>query len=109
MSDEVTQLKAILADETQFADVCSGAFEAVDTDKSGSINVSELKVCLNEINTAFGCANITEDQATEALKKLDKNNDGVLSKEEFSVLVRQLLEGIIAALESSWLNKTILK
>ncbi|RUS70771.1 hypothetical protein EGW08_021473, partial [Elysia chlorotica] len=54
------------------------AFLVFDRDKSGTLNLSELR----EVLCGMG-EPLTEDEATYVLKKIDKNNDGMVDAEEF--------------------------
>ncbi|GFN79319.1 calmodulin [Plakobranchus ocellatus] len=54
------------------------AFLVFDRDKSGSLNLSELR----EVLCGMG-EPLTEKEASHVLKKIDKNNDGVVDVEEF--------------------------
>ncbi|KAK3772289.1 hypothetical protein RRG08_039106 [Elysia crispata] len=54
------------------------AFLVFDRDKSGTLNLSELR----EVLCGMG-EPLTEDEATYVLRKIDKNNDGMVDAEEF--------------------------
>mmetsp|Transcript_99232 Transcript_99232/g.137885 ORF Transcript_99232/g.137885 Transcript_99232/m.137885 type:complete len:84 (+) Transcript_99232:99-350(+) len=67
-------------------------FEKFDADKSGSIDAGELHAMLKDL-CEFAKVDIpSEDDAKKALTELDTNADGKLSKSEFAVLVKLLLE-----------------
>lgn len=67
-------------------------FEKFDGDKSGSIDAKELHLMLKDLCEFAKVDAPSEDDAAKALKELDTNNDGSLSKAEFATLVKLLLE-----------------
>jgi len=54
-------------------------FKHYDADKSGTINASEFKKILIDL----GKRDVTDEQANEMLKQVDKNNDSVIQWSEF--------------------------
>ena len=64
------------------------AFKNYDTDKSGTIDDKEFKNALK----AMGHDEVTDDQANELMKKVDKNNDGVISFDEFENAMNVVLQ-----------------
>ena len=93
MADEI---KAILSDPAKMAEVCKAAFGAVDTDGSGSINATELMTAMKAMSADAQIPEPNQEQCDEAMKALDTNNDGKVSLDEFTVLVRAILEQIAA-------------
>ena len=93
MADEIT---AILNNPEKLAEVCQAAFGAVDTDASGSINATELMNAMKAMSTDAGIPEPSQEQCDEAMKALDTNNDGKICLEEFSALVKAILEAIVS-------------
>jgi len=62
------------------------AFVAYDSDKSGTLERSEIRVFLKDFHE-----NIDEDDVTAILNKVDSNHDDVLSLDEFVVLCYHLI------------------
>ena len=93
MADEI---KAILSDPAKMAEVCKAAFGAVDIDGSGSINATELMTAMKAMSADAQIPEPNQEQCDEAMKALDTNNDGKVSLDEFTVLVRAILEQIAA-------------
>mmetsp|Transcript_782 Transcript_782/g.722 ORF Transcript_782/g.722 Transcript_782/m.722 type:complete len:84 (+) Transcript_782:151-402(+) len=67
-------------------------FDKFDNDKSGTIDAKELHAMLKDLCEFAKVDAPSEDDAKKALKELDSNSDGVLSKSEFATLVKLLLE-----------------
>jgi len=62
------------------------AFDAIDTDKSGAIELNELKVVLGKLGVE-----LSDAQYKAVFDSADKNGDGKLSLEEYAVLVNGAL------------------
>ena len=62
------------------------AFAVYDTDSSGTLERSEIRVFLKDFHE-----NIGEDDVTSILKKIDQNNDDVISLDEFVTLCYHLI------------------
>ena len=58
------------------------AFDSIDTDGSGKIDVSELKIALDAIGF-----DSRKDETNRIIQDLDKNKDGYISYEEFLELL----------------------
>jgi len=54
------------------------AFEEYDLNKDGSITVEEFKKSLSNVGIA-----ISDQEANDYIKKMDKNNNGMIEWEEF--------------------------
>jgi len=96
------QINEILNNKDQFNEVLKTVFDEVDTDHSGFIDQNEffnaIKNVFSEINASKNDVKINEptiEQTNVLLKDLDKNQDGKLSMDEFSILVRKLLESLL--------------
>ncbi|GMH99642.1 hypothetical protein TrVE_jg1817 [Triparma verrucosa] len=62
-------------------------FDKIDTDKSGSINSTELQKALNEAGMDV---NVLTVQAM--MYSADKDSDGTISKEEWHALIEKILD-----------------
>ena len=92
-------LRAALADDAKFNEVAQKAFDQADTDKSGSISVTELRAVLTQMAELLGTEIADPSKVEETFATLDVNKDGKLSLEELKVLVRQLLEKLVDIFE----------
>jgi Ca2+-binding EF-hand superfamily protein len=88
-------IRDILNNESKFTEVARVAFDSVDTDKSGSIDASELEKVMVQIATDMGADPPTKDDVQEVLKHLDTDNSGKIDFNEFKVLIRDVLEAML--------------
>ncbi|EOD38114.1 hypothetical protein EMIHUDRAFT_97998 [Emiliania huxleyi CCMP1516] len=65
------------------------AFAAVDKDGNGSVDVAELRRCLERIGKELRLA-VTEEAAARALEAFDEDNSQTLDLEEFCAFVAEL-------------------
>ena len=90
------EFQAILDDDEKLDQVVDAVFADVDADKSGLIDVTELGNAMKNVATASEIPPPSDENIQTALRALDTNNDGVINKEEFKVLVIQILEVLAA-------------
>ena len=90
-------LKNILDDEPKFNGYMDSCFEKVDTDNSGYIEEKELETLIKKVTELFKFKKIevTEEQINNALKLMDTDKDGKISKEEFRKTSRTKLLAIV--------------
>lgn len=74
-----------------FGLLVSKAFNASDTDHSGFIDRDELEVALNRFAKDLRLEKVTHEDVNEYLKKLDKDENGVVDEEEFRKLVQEMI------------------
>ena len=67
-----------------------GAFELFDKNKDGSISAVEIKAVLG-VGKKFGNEQIFDD----IIKEVDVNGDGVITYDEFKVMMRKFLDSEI--------------
>lgn len=82
----------ILNDPKKLHKVAVTVFQAVDTDKSGFISKDELAVALKQLTNDVEIPEPDEEMINECYSGLDANGDGQLSLDEFTVLVKTLLD-----------------
>ena len=90
-------LKNILDDEPKFNGYMDSCFEKVDTDNSGYIEEKELETLIKKVTELlkFKKIEVTEEQINNALKLMDTDKDGKISKEEFRKTSRTKLLAIV--------------
>jgi Ca2+-binding EF-hand superfamily protein len=87
-------MQDILNDETKFNQVAQMAFDAVDVDKSGQIDSTELHTALTEMAKDLGFDAPSADEVKAVLGELDSDNSGKLSFDEFKTFIRKVLESL---------------
>ena len=83
------------------------AFEAVDDDLSGQLDMDELATVLRDTANAMKISPPTENDILAVLDELDQDNDRQVSKDEFQFLVVKVLEKMIESEMN--LNKAYLR
>ena len=90
-------LKDIVSDEQKYGEYSDTAFDKVDTNKSGYIEKDELNALINElISKLKQDTRVPEDKVETALKTLDTDGDGKISREEFKKTSRTKLLSIVS-------------
>ena len=65
-------------------------FKNADLNKNSFIDRNELSILLKNVYGTLGLDPPKEKEINDELKRLDKNSDNKISKEEFKVLVKDL-------------------
>ncbi len=92
---DAEEIKKLLADENALKEIAEAAFKRVDTDGSGTIDKKELKALMDEASQG-NFPPISESELEEIYNGLDQNKDGKISVDEFTVLIKAVLESMIA-------------
>lgn len=88
-------IKDILYNEKKLNDVTRVAFDAIDTDKSGKIDTSEIKEIMERIAVEMGTDRPTKEDVEAVIKNLDQDQSGTVEFEEFKVLIKDILESML--------------
>ena len=83
-------LRKRILDKKNFEAIVDKTFKDADLNKNDFIEKNELSVLLKSIYGTLGLPQPTKSDIDQELKRLDKNGDKKLSKNEFRVLVRDL-------------------
>ena len=83
-------LKRKVLDDSVLDEMVETTFVNADLNKNSIIERNELAVLLRSIYGTLGLNPPLESEIDQELKRLDRNNDGKLSKSEFKTLVRDL-------------------
>ena len=83
-------LKKKITDEKVFNEMLDATFKNADLNQNDTIERNELAVLLKSIYSSLGINPPEEKEIDEEFQRLDENNDGKLSKEEFKILVKDL-------------------
>jgi len=88
-----SEVKVILRNELtkEQKEEIKDAFDSIDTDGSGKLDISELKVALDALGF-----DSRRDETNRIIDDMDKNKDGKISFEEFlDILTLQIVSTII--------------
>lgn len=85
-------VKQILDDPVKLKEVTKLAFDGVDTDGNGYVDEKELTLLMTAMAGELGIPAPGDKDVKDAFKAMDKDKNGKVTLEEFSVLVRQILE-----------------
>ena len=88
MTDSV---KDILNNQNKLYEVARAAFESVDTDKSGEIDLPELEQVMAQLAHEMGADPPSTDDVMEVFEYLDADKSGTIDFQEFSRLIKDLL------------------
>jgi Ca2+-binding EF-hand superfamily protein len=83
---------SIINDEDKFNEICKNTFEKFDKDKSGFIEANEFVQVMKYFCKENNLNIPTQCDTYDKFKSLDKNKDGKLSLEEFSILIKEIIK-----------------
>jgi len=72
--------------------MCRAAFDEIDKDKSGSVDIKELEQCLKNMSAKNGLPAPSKSDIQDALKLFDKNKDGTIQFSEFVEVTRDSIK-----------------
>ncbi len=87
---DLEQLKKKILDKNTFDPMVDRTFTKTDTNRNGYIEHNELANLLKSIYKALGFPAPPDAEIEKELKRLDKNGDRRISKQEFKILIRDL-------------------
>lgn len=90
-------IRLILDNDVILTRVAKQVFEAVDIDKSGYIDRSELALMLKNIAAETANEPPTEENIKHVMDAVDESSDGRVSYDEFKVMIREILTIILDA------------
>ena len=85
------EIEAILKDEQQLNELVRCAFNAIDTDGSGDLDIEELHTMLTPIAEETNQESLSVFEIKSVMQELDTATDGSISFEEFKVLIVAVL------------------
>ena len=97
MSEEVYEF---LNNDNKFSKLWDEAFGEVDIDGSGELDRDELIRCLNWLSDSIGIEYPTDEDIYDIYDGLNIEAEGTMTKENFKVLVRELLNAVIEDMEN---------
>ena len=91
----VEALKEILADDEAINKITRLAFDKIDVDSSGRLDLKELETIMLRISADMGVEPPKTQDIEEVFKGIDRDNDGTIDYEEFSLLIKNVLLSLI--------------
>ena len=88
--NEKNELKNKILSDEYFYPLVEKTFKSSDLDGSGFIEKNELAILLKSIHNTLNIPPPSNEDIEKELRRLDKNSDGKISKQEFRVLVKDL-------------------
>lgn len=85
----------ILASEKKFNEVSRVAFDSVDTDRSGHIDLEELEQVMIQISIDMGAETPSKEDVKEVMENLDEDKSGKIDFSEFKKLIKDILEAML--------------
>ena len=84
-------IKDLLTNESKLMEIAKTAFESVDTDKSGEIDLPELEQVMAQLAQEMGSDLPSKEDVKEVFEYLDTDNSGTIDFQEFSRLIKDLI------------------
>jgi len=85
----------ILNDKNKFNIIAKSSFDLVDVDNSGYIDSIELKTVLSQLARDLGSDPPSDEDLQGILLQLDTDKSGRIEYNEFSVLIKDILECLV--------------
>lgn len=88
-------IRLILNNQKELRKLSKMGFAVVDTDRSGLISADELEELLNDISQKVGVPAPTKKDVKNILKSIDADGDGEITLDEFTILMKEMLQMIM--------------
>ena len=91
----IEAIKEILADDESINKITKLAFDKIDVDGSGRLDMKELETIMLRISADMGVEPPKPQDIEEVFKGIDKDNDGTIDYGEFALLIKNILISLI--------------
>ena len=91
----VEAIKEILSDDEAINKITRLAFDKIDADGSGHLDLKELETIMLRISADMGVEPPKPQDIEEVFKGIDRDDDGSIDYEEFSLLIKNVLLSLI--------------
>ena len=88
-------IEELLVSPERLRAVTKVLFDEVDKDKSGQIELPELRVAMHQIAYEANRPVPSEEDVIGVLQALDKDGSGSLNVEEFQVLITEVVKALL--------------
>lgn len=94
-------IQDILKDKEKIKIITKAAFDALDINKTGSLERKEIETLLMNISKDLNAKKPSKDEIDEIIKELDQDKDGKIRPDEFQIVVEQVLESMAQTIDPS--------
>ena len=91
----VEAIKELLAEDEARNKITKLAFDKIDVDGSGRLDMKELETIMLRISADMGVEPPKAQDIEEVFKGIDKDNDGTIDYGEFALLIKNILISLI--------------
>ena len=78
--------------EAQLLEIFKNAFDKLDTDQNGVLDMAEFAVIVKECASEFGADPPTDAEIKEVFEEADKDGSGAIEFPEFVALMKSILD-----------------
>ena len=90
----MNSIKDLLNNESKLTEIAKAAFESVDTDNSGEIDLPELEQVMAQLAHEMEADMPSKEDVKEVFELLDVDKSGTIDFQEFSKLIKDLVAEI---------------
>ena len=88
-------IKTILEEKHLLLEITQRAFDKIDKNKNGKIEIKELEPIMKQIALDFRTEAPSEEELAKVMEQLDTDKSGTIELKEFQILIRDLLKAML--------------